>query len=208
MPHHLNPIFFLSPLTAESMRVAPGVKLYGSNRKAKITKPAVKANKPTLRKSLKPGTVVILLTGRFAGKHAVFLRQLPSGLILVSGPFRSNGVPLKRVQQTHVIPTQTRVRLPKNLAKSVKDCWFYKAKSLPRLEAKKLKEAEEKKEKKTPVLNVKKTKRSKLTPLYANTQKRIDKEIVKAIKRVPHLNAYMQSRFKLKSTDRPHDMVF
>lgn len=190
------------------MRVAPGVKLYGKVRKARITKPAVKRNKPALRKSLKPGTVVILLTGRFAGKHAVYLRQLPSGLILVSGPFRSNGVPLKRVQQTHVIPTQTRIKLPKNLSKSVKDNWFCKPKSLPRLEAKKLKEAEKKGEKKPVQVINKKTTRSRLTPLYANTQKRIDKEIVKAIKRVPHLNAYMQSRFKLKSTDRPHNMVF
>lgn len=195
------------------MRVASGVKLYGTIRKPKITKRTVKKNKPSLRKSLKPGTVVILLTGRFAGKHAIFLRQLPSGLILISGPFRSNGVPLKRVQQTHVIPTQTRIRLPKNLCKSVKDSWFMKPKSLPRLEAKKLKEKKEEKKtaksEKKPVLAVKKTTtRSRLTPLYANTQKRIDKEITRAIKRVPHLNAYIQSRFQLKSTDRPHNMVF
>ena len=59
------------------------------------------------------------------GKRVILLKTLDSGLLLVTGPFLLNGVPLRRVQPCHVIATKTQLDLSSvQLPEKLKDKLF------------------------------------------------------------------------------------
>ena len=71
---------------------AKSTRFYEGDDKAKPM-PSRKPNKLTkLKAAYTPGTVLIVLSGRFRGKRVVFLKQLESGLLLVTGEYCSRFV--------------------------------------------------------------------------------------------------------------------
>ncbi|OMO55212.1 Ribosomal protein L6E [Corchorus olitorius] len=164
-----------------------------------VKKPLLNKRKPKptkLRASITPGTVLILLAGRFMGKRVVFLKQLASGLLLVTGPFKVNGVPLRRVNQAYVIATSTKVDISGVNVEKFDDKYFAK-------------EAEKKKKKtEGEFFEAEKDDKKKLPEDKKEDQKAVDATLLKCIEAVPDLKAYLAARFSLKSGMKPHELVF
>ncbi|XVF75859.1 hypothetical protein PTKIN_Ptkin13bG0220800 [Pterospermum kingtungense] len=164
-----------------------------------VKKPLLNKRKPKptkLRSSITPGTVLILLAGRFMGKRVVFLKQLPSGLLLVTGPFKINGVPLRRVNQSYVIATSTKVDISGVNVEKFDDKYFAK-------------EAEKKKKKgEGEFFEAEKEEKKKLPEDKKEDQKAVDSCLIKSIEAVPDLKSYLGARFSLKSGMKPHELVF
>lgn len=91
---------------------------------------SIKPAKP--RATLQPGAILILLAGRFRGKRVVLLKHLSQGVLLVTGPFKVNGVPLRRVNARYVIATSGKVELKgvdeKTIEKVAEDGYFTREK--------------------------------------------------------------------------------
>jgi large subunit ribosomal protein L6e len=151
--------------------------------------------RPTkLRPSITPGTVLILLAGRFKGKRVVFLGQLPSGLLLVSGPFKLNGVPLRRVNQAYVIATSTKVDVSGVDVSKFDDAYF------------KSTEKKQRSKQSGEEFFGQEEKRKELPAEYVANQKAVDSALLGALSE--DVKGYLSMRFTLRSGDRPHLMKF
>lgn len=160
----------------------------------------------------------------------MFLKQLKSGLLLVSGPFKLNGCPLRRINQNYVIATSTKLDISKvQVADNLNDQFFN------RIKAKKSKPSEgeifEKKEEvrkpaknhktknpKNPKITLKNDyfffnlmQKYKVTDERKKAQVDIDKQLLAAIKSHPHKSAlasYLKSKFGLSNKQYPHQLKF
>jgi len=163
-------------------------------RANKVTKTA------TLNKQIQPGKVLIILAGRFKGKRVVFLKQLKSGLLLVTGPHKINGVPLKRLNQVYAIPTNTKVDLAGVNVDAIQDDYFAKTKQKKQAKSEQAFFA---------VNAVEKTPEEKERLLKKKeTQTAVDKSLIVNIKKVELLKQYLSSRFTITRRMRPHELIF
>ena len=161
--------------------------------KAPSAREAASKGVAKLRKSLTPGTVVIMLGGRFRGRRAVFLKQLASGLLLVSGPYGVNGVPLRRVNQSYVIATSAKVAIGAVDAK-INDSFFGKAK-VSKSQKKKKKEEDFFAE-------------GAAAPELSAERKAAQEKVDASIKCDATMKKYLKAKFSLSKHDKPHAMAF
>lgn len=166
-----------------------------SDEKKNFVRSSRKPRPTRLNKNVQPGQILILLSGRFRGRRVVFLKQLPSGLLLVTGPYKLNGVPLKRVNQAYVIPTKTKVNLGSLNVDNLTDDFFKRVKINRGTEAKDFFENP-------------KDKKERITEERRNAQNTVDTQVLKTVKEVDQLKEYLKNRFALKNGDRPHLMVY
>ncbi|KAL0582442.1 hypothetical protein ABG067_007697 [Albugo candida] len=148
-----------------------------------------------LRKSITPGTVLILLSGRFRGKRVVFLKQLPSGTLLVTGPYKINGVPLRRVNQAYVIATSTKIDISGIPSIDIDDSYFAKEKVT-------------KKSSKEDQFFEQSTSAPVISEQRRKDQKAVDQVLIKQIEAEPLLKAYLNAKFSLTKKDIVHEMIF
>lgn len=163
--------------------------------------PGRRTNKPTkLRETIKPGSVLIILAGNYRGSRVIFLKQLASGLLLVTGPFSVNRIPLKRVEQAFVIATSTIVDISGVDVSKFDDDYFKREKKDKKkaMDVDTTAEEEDAAEKE----------RSKPTAERIADQKAVDDILVPRIEKIPLLSSYMKTKFTLKKGQYPHAMKF
>lgn len=174
------------PTQSRPQRIASSKKPFSQHRRK-------------LRSTITPGTIMILVAGPHKGKRVVFLKQLASGLLLVTGPFRINRCPLRRINQIYCIATQTKVDIsgmtvPANLT----DDYFRRKK------AKKVRHGEGE-------IFEQKKEAYVVTDQRKKDQVEVDRQLISAIKQHPDkklLCQYLASLFSIRKGMFPHKMNF
>merc|ERR1711876_62605 len=155
-------------------------------------------HKRTVRSSLSAGTVAILLAGVHKGKRVIVLKQLETGLLLVTGPMKCNGCPLRRVNQIYLLATSTKVdvsgvKIPDN----VNDEYFRRA-------------PKKANNKEGDIFESKKEEYKPSEQRKAD-QQTVDKQVLEAVKKHPDgkmLRSYLRHTFGLDKGQFPHEMSF
>ena len=117
-------------------------------------------------------------------------------MLLVSGPYKVNGVPLRRVNPAYVIATSTKVDVSSVDLSGLDDKYFAKPKNSSG------KDSEEE------FFSGDAPKPAVVSDQRKADQKKVDAALAKAVDAVPMLSAYLGARFSLTKNDKPHNMKF
>ncbi|KAL8436778.1 hypothetical protein ACSSS7_001480 [Eimeria intestinalis] len=140
----------------------------------------------------------------YRGKRVICLKQLePSGLLLVSGPFTVNGVPLRRVNPRYVIATSTKVDVSGVDLSGITDAMFTRTNKEKNAE-RKLRTKDD-----TSMFVQQDTAAQKTLPEERKKlQDQVDKGLLAALGKDQLLKQYLKTRFTLRANMAPHIMKF
>ncbi|KAK7194733.1 60S ribosomal protein L6 [Novymonas esmeraldas] len=164
----------------------------------------------TLRKSCAPGAIAIILAGRFRGRRAVILKQLPhNGPLVVSGPMKYNGVPIRRIDSRYVIATSTKVDISSVDTAAITPETFQRAKAEKpaKSEGDFMGDRQKAKAEQAAKKTSKAEKKTTVSDARAQLQKKIDAALIAAIKKDAagkEKAGYLRSVFTVKPGDAPH----
>lgn len=195
--------------TERKVVVKKGPKFYPTETrptKSKTGRVVHKNHPRKFKKGLEPGRVLIILAGKHRGKRVVLLKTLKSGLLLVSGPFKINGCPLKRMHQKFVIVTRTKIPFDEvKIPKHINDKYF-KSKKVVSSKGKKTKQGG------NIFAKGKKSTSNKPSRVRGEDQRVVDKQVLQAIKGKmgdkKTILAYLGSFFFLRNHMYPHNLKF
>merc|ERR1712072_500259 len=160
---------------------------YEATAKKEIAKPEAKVGKYYSTEDRR----VKLKTNKANNRSTKLKSSLVPGaiVILLAGPFKVNGIPLRRVPQSYVIGTSTVVDVSGADTSSVSDSLFKKPKSAKKKADGPFSEDEPKK------------------PLDAEA-KALQAKVDGGVKLDDELQGYLKSKFGLSRADLPHEMSF
>ena len=142
---------------------------------------------------VQPGQICILLSGRFRGKRVVALKQLNSGLVAVTGPYKLNGVPVKRVNHTYILNTSQSVNMNGVNVSSITDDTFKRESTARRTRSQRFFQEDAPK--------------TSTSDARKKLQKDVDTALLKNISD-KMVRKYLGARFSLGRHDAPHAMRF
>merc|ERR1712048_283218 len=133
------------------------------------------------------------------GKRVVVLKQLASGLVLITGPMKLNGCPMRRINQIHLLATEnaldvSTVKVPEH----VNDDYFKHAR------AEKVKKADGD-------IFTSKKEDYKPSEQRKTDQAALDAEVLAVMTKHPEaaaLKSYFKATFGLRKGQYPHKMAF